>query len=808
MSKEGPRQPPPEAVQEQAPETHAETERAFFRIAQAGALLLNRTGNYEDYARLVAEAKKFLPQEWVPDYQEDNPDSLNRAVESMLARIFDAVRSSNLGTLNLDVNPSRNGFVMREGVFEQGKGWQLQFEDRKGFSKSGANLAWVNTTVRKLVADARYSESDSFKAHVTIAPTGVFMVMDPGTHKEFLGLVSQAERGTSGLLAYSHVFSPHERGQKKEAQYRRKYIEQILAKYGLRLQRDETTVNGLLSSSNVAEDFRELARLALSVKDLDLGLHSDREVDFAARAFQSGAMNMRWFLSKCRQIRDGQLKPTQSRELAETTLLNPDEHQLLEQYRKYRIRVEAAKKQYRDKIEDIRQVKDLNYEILQGLLDLQEQGKQALAGGGGHPKKPELIGTKFEALVKKLARMESLVNRVIPRAAEARLRTHSEEIAEEFWPDVLAMEELQKGGDIPNRALTQTRFAKMFEDAGGGLEDWSAVKTLEEAVRFLHGQLYQELKNGFGAGSRKEWEKDEALADEYDDASGLALLDVSERGLEQSETYQIFQATLKRLAPFQLENMGKADASGDVPFLAFGDDFAELTFPQGKHKIEVAAQTRAGKHAEYGVTFRYFESGYFGAQKRTQYLKGALQWLGIAFKPSEENERLLIASTHTKDKEKWERQFSEVIRLTYSLSDLDLAPAIARQAARLFKAGITDIRHAGFGIIRIEQADIDSKDFKDVVKRVFLPGEFRFGQDERKYAAEVILDKAKNINALKKALLELSAGELDLFISAVFDLEDKVNEGGDKNKQKQLKRVANSLVKFFDKQFPAGNPAR
>lgn len=716
----------------------------------------------------------FLPS--FPESPKDLPQFIHflvMALQNNVTRLSDAGIGEKFA--------EAEGEIMLEA---EGKKVQLDQGERKSLSREQKIvLKVVGQELKKLIQPPQQC-----KILVTSRPGFTIILVDAGSHKERIAIMHDPQQGERAAW-YEHIPSSFEKENPKKT-YRPSFVEWVLASRRRRPGEGPQVLSLIDLNSQLSEDqVGRLVRLALSVKDLDLTL-TEKKLPTALQLFEAGATNL-----------VGCLNFLQAGGLPEEGWpgLNEQEVKVIKRARENMDRLEAKKAGLKEAIVRIRVGRELNYEIIDLLLQLQGQGDDIKEGRN----KPL---TRYDSPVQKLSllkqKMQAMKDTLVFPPAEIDIQS----LVQKFEPIVDAVEALsntEHGFSSEQVRQAWIAFSGIFSDKGGDTKSWADVYSLEEAVRFLHRSLYTQIDQFTLFESDFKTLLGQGLTQTFEPDIQMHVIDVGDR---------IWQETLAgNIAWKKIRSLGESrqldEKAYSPPMVLAGDDFIELSYPQGKHYVEVAAMSRVQEPQEFTITFKYVESGYQGSADRQNFVEETLQSMGFRRASTDPRGRVCLYSLKTEDLATWEKTLAETIRLVYAIPDLDLHPELARRAGELFKKGITHINSFGVDVIRLEQLLRDSpgKLLKDELEEVQWTAARLLrqgGQTEARYVAKLLLEKVPRPSEWKTVLHIANQNDLDRLISALIELEDEARKGKEKNRVRLLAGRANLVMDVLDSHPP------
>lgn len=658
---------------------------------------------------------------------------------------------------------------------------------------------WVDQTMAVINEELKSFRRSTalFKADCVIEPGIITLSMDPGAHKELLVIVQNQ------TIYYRHNCSGHEYDPAtKDRSFRKKFISNVLKQErgGVTAKiQGEKYVAALLGYS--PERLHTFLRLCRAVKDMDLKLQDSDSAVAAARLFENGVTNLDNF-------QEAMARPkSYPQDKVREQSLNEEEEKIYQKYLKYQERRKQRVEELKLHIEALRRAKDLNFEILDRLSNLQEIifnfrnfNDNSSPRDIAKARMLDIRGT-YGTIVALLKLMLQNVRRFVylPVPEE----TDIDNLAKKFEPTVDVLEQIIHGEELPpglDVNAVYHEFDEMFDDKGGNLTDWTAVDSLEEAVRFLHSAL----------SVRSNWiSTDHHAIDPINQgerifgeekAGGIIAINISGRELKTLPAVAVMDRVAENYFDRHIKKGLVAAVKYDLtPLLIAGDDFAEVTI-QGHHKIELTTQVKDSDPQDYTVRWRSFEKGYSGANTRLVLIETILKKLGFKdLKTKGASDKSVDMCLTTGIRNDWEKAWSESYRLAVGINNVDMLdnPALAPQLADMFTDGITDLNFAiGSRLLTNRTSESMAKSADDFyhIFRVL-------GRGEQLVALRRVFESIENFNQLKEWLIKFDANSLDRVISRTIDLEDEAKQAKDRKLKGRYHRIVERLISYYDERF-------
>ncbi|MCK4588975.1 MAG: hypothetical protein KAT77_00910 [Nanoarchaeota archaeon] len=382
----------------------------------------------------------------------------------------------------------------------------------------------------------------------------------------------------------------------------------------------------------------------------------------------------------------------------------------------------------------LRRLKDINYQILSSLTNLQFEAIHSLETD--HATNRRNLIPFYNQTMEGLEEMASLA--AIIDAASKFSPCHIEEhpyylkvkeLNSKFYSIVERLNFIVKFGYHNHdplygfMGLAQTSIAQeAYQDfrklsydwekgAQSQLESLDDITTLEEMVRFLHAQAVEKFTchiTSYGGTEGKQLislgEGLTACISKFDNVSKA-----KDSGPE-SDIYRIFIQYMKSLNRHEKKTMfekRKHPIHGIV-----GHDYGSFSITLGCHYTEIEAQFDEINH-DYALKIRYIDTEYSHAQERLNFTQKVFDDLGLKVK---RDEKVIHSYSRFTDREQAKHVFKEVLRFFTASRDLDMGcyPEIC---FRLFKEGITYLSREPLGqIMGIINGDLDEKveDYADI----------------------------------------------------------------------------------------------
>lgn len=686
---------------------------------------------------------------------------------------------------------------------------EIAISSGEEYIKNNVYLKELLEIIETVAKDFITPALDPFKADIALGENFLSMRMDPGKHKEFIGMLLPSNKGA--VLVHKHTPSQYEKTNPNNT-FRQKYISKITKGT---VDEKNSQVTSLIIRTDL-KLFEELFRLCQSVKNLDL--ISSKDLVFTVNMFNEGATNMESFLGSCDSCDKLKSQHEFDNYVSHNKSINPKEKELLKKYFENNVEKKIAIKKG---MELLRRAKDLNFEIISDLIDLEKEVRSALSFDYERPTKGHLLLRMYQAVAKKIIEMENLVAYSSVFTGSIIRKLHAKEITEKLEDNMEPIISLARMGfgtsavlrdengeidmgelarkRLPKKvAYAYDRFSEIIDDRGQKLESWEDIISLQEAVRFLHElvvktsslyitSIYYDSDDKFIRTKNKSTE-------EWSYTTRIA--DLSTNGLEKTEIGKTIMRTINRLGYYSKLNIFNPDESKKDrrPVMIFSDNLFELTLPTEKHYIELNAQSyENSENKEYTISWRYVESGYPGSAERQDLVAVILEKNRFRIT---RNGYHLNGQFNTEKKEEWKENLKMIINLVATLKDLDLG-RIREDTADWFEKGVIEL----FGSFRqIEQwlslgtgfADDDSKKEIEIIMRLG-------SVSEKELLAKMLAD---NMTSFKKDLApyleKLDSNQLDDFISCLFELEQKVKKEKNKKLADRLRRIQENVLKLMD----------
>ncbi len=704
-----------------------------------------------------------------------------------------------------EINPN---FTRERKTVLENKYVRIQMNDPENLSEKNHEIKDFVKIVEE-EASGFITSQGRFKALIVVEKNALSIRMDPGIHKEFLGIVlASQEQGTPYALVYRHTPSGFERLHYKDNS-RPVYISTIVGKKA-KGEGGQVTASVFAKESKIfQETFREYLRLCQSVKNLDLILTA-RDVPFAVNMFKAGVTNMGGFLDCCNAC-DRFTSREKFEEFEEKdTLLNDSEKRLLEKYFEKHMEEMEEKDYLKRKIKNLRTAKDLNFEIVGDLINLGQQASAILGTTFESPRQAESLVKMYDTISEKLKKMEKTI-----RASFGDPHTNVEELTKRLRksiepiamiarfgygaPDVLKNSDgsvnVGKEGKkfLPDNVRSAyEEFAKITDDKGKDMHTWDDVESLEEAVRFLH-KIVVETPVIYREIYMEDLARSEFFRASGDKSYPFKIIDLTKKGFERSEIGKVvIQENINNLGYRLNEVFRKDRAFRRFPVAIFSDDYFELTIPTTKHYVEMNSQRYApqDKNKEYTISLRYVESGYFGAIQRQDFAAAVLEQCNFKVTRTRDKGGDLCAHFKTENDNEWKIALSKAIQLVASLKDLDLT-RIDPSFVGLFKEGVVSMFH---GFKKIKTA-LQTGNIDDETKRV-TASILTFGaESEKDLLIQLLTKDAKTFEKdIAPYLEQTNKKALDQFVTHLIHLEKNTRKRGDKKLAGHLHKLGDKIM--------------
>lgn len=538
---------------------------------------------------------------------------------------------------------------------------------------------------------------------------------------------------------------------------------------------------------------RLLVRLCNAVKDLDFASTlNEKEIPLATSLFRKGVTNMAHFLSAAKSMKNGDGKTL----APQAFLFNEREKDIWSDFTASVAQVEELKERFRENMSILRRAKELNYEVIADLLRLIDQVHAIYNVASGKERRAEeFVRVReyqplqlYENVLYKLKEMRRCVNRVT-----GTLSTDEEidALAHRFSEPISLMDAVAKDATVSHLDRVYEEAKKIADDKRGHLESWDDVDTLEEAVRFLHNELYVGSNLRF-PGARYEIGFTNLKFHDFF-IEQLSVFDLTSSGVENSRPGRIFLETLRTVSISVKDEVYTA-LYNLQPFVVVGDDYIDMSFPSGKHRIDVSAGTKEGENEEYEVTVDYFESGYEGALERFRYVAAVLEDLGFRFQDKKEEDfSFLRANFFTRTKEDWEKAFAQTVRLMHSTTNVDLMHGSHRVYVHLFKKGITDIYRCGYHFLQLERGSVALSEKAKNFASIFAFG----GYGEQEAAAKLLLQKGRTTKEIQAIIAQLNDEQKKDLLNVIDEWITQAYQIDDANEAKRLEKKHMLISKSY-----------
>ncbi len=723
--------------------------------------------------------------------------------------------SSYLSSMNVEINipDKKDSWVSfsvgeKKTLFESPNA-KLQIKDEEGVLEKNKNLGKLVEIMTEEAEKFSTPKDDKFKSVIVAKDNSLSIRMDPGSHKEFLGVIlGDSESGMPHTMFFEHTPSGYEAANYKKNS-RPKYISEIIGGKIDQRTKKISNVVFLAHVSDLEAEFRKYFRLCQSVKDLDLYLREE-DVPFAVKMFENGATNMREFLAWCDKLDEIESKEEAGR-LVESAGLSDREKNLLSDYYCKYVEEKIFLKQ---RLENVRKAKNLNFEIMKELLSLDKKAKSILETTYESKRQSESIEKTYGDISRKLEMMEKFARMALDaympktdvKSLSDRLKINMEPISivsrlGHGTPDALknadgSVNVSEEGKKFLPQGIKSAyeKFSEILNDKGGKLETWDDVESLEEAVRFFH-QIIVESPVLYGDFYTRSV-TDSVFFREKDAGYPVKIVDLTKSGVKKSEMGKIvIDDTMNKLGRRLKDTFRREEFGNRSSVMIFSDDYFELSMPTEKHYLEMNSQSHKFDDGtgEYSVSLRYIESGYYGAVERQDFAAAVFEDLGFEVDRDRSERGNLNANLRTGDKNKWKTVLSKTIQLTAALKDLDLE-FINLDTVDLFKEGVISDFH-GFRNFK------ESLKLRELSKdtEIFLGHKMDSGADSEKRLIVNLL--AENTKVFKSDFLpyveKLDKNQLDSVVSCLFDLEREAKKSGNKSLVNKLHRLGDNVINLI-----------
>lgn len=666
--------------------------------------------------------------------------------------------------------------------------WRKQFQDERP-----EYIAEVEETLLTELANLQRHHDP---CNVFLRERGGIVVIniDAGRHKESVTVIPPQTNERDTIAVYRHTASAHERElpDKLRAQYISDAIRQHV--FSIHSHTEPAGNFKAVTTSSGTGDLANLFRLALSVKDLDLYLKTHQQVDEAVWLFQKGVTNMIDVLS----LASIEQNPKEFKAKKMTTITAPEKQLLVEMFTKraeYRAYIDTV----RTALEHASAVRDINYRALETVEQLRALGQGETAARPGEMRRV------FERCVRSIHEMLNALNRASVPVYDC-ADTDIDNLAAQF-ADAIDMLDFSSTTDEPTspqsqRALQDARdsIMDMIDDTPEQLESWEDVRSLNQAIRYLHRRLYT-VSERFGRGidNRLKYSHDPLLP-RADRDSDVTLVDVR-TGKTSSSLGAIATRLVSELHP---SHPSIHTGERQKPILILGDGYLELRASAGKHLIELLAEQDP---RELTVNFRLCESGYHGSSARLAFTRTMLQENDFVDHTSTEiqGRRLQWIQMHlkTESPERWKQGLQTTLRLVRALPDMDLL-RVPPEFYDLFREGVTHISNLGTPFIRLRRQSREDllatvKEDQQHQLRGAAGVIAHFGcAAEHRLLVEALLQKLRGPEDWKRICAAIPEDDREPIITTLLDMELEARRHKDTTAARQLKTRADAVINLSE----------
>ncbi|MCW1929732.1 MAG: hypothetical protein KIH62_000275 [Candidatus Kerfeldbacteria bacterium] len=606
-------------------------------------------------------------------------------------RVFVLLQMMHGNVLLSDLGPGR-GFAGAEGeVCYESSSAKLVVQDMRDAEQKEDGYPSDVQRLQEYLA-AFNLPSSPCKAHVIVHPHGLVTTrLDPGSHKEFVAHIPSST--SQGAVYFMHTLSSFE--HTKRLPYRPRYIARALRESRGIFHAQRSNDASVVFRSTAGPTVMETAlRLAVSVKDLDITLHSDEDVRTAAELFARGGVNihtMFHFLNRQGALdveRMYRALPSQDAQIVQS---------ITEQRAKYQERLRSVEVF----MDSMRRAREANTAALSALMQLSASVDRLLAGERyTRAESPERL---YAVCLERVQGLHAAVNELRPLQLKPMSIEWLAESHRAILEDFSYAEAQSAEGSIDNelRARVRAGMHALTTHSSPRPTDWEEVRSLNDAIAYLHEQMYQhslQLRRLiFGAMSSTNTEDNRKRGEEFYEYS---IIDASRGvgGWKETVGGKMLVSTLTAIGETQYQRSTR----GMKPIAIIHNDYVEIAFPTGHHYIELSLTAQDG---EYSGSIHHVEASYAGGPARQRFLEQVLQLHHFRMTGTSGERARGLVSGHmvTRDLRTWESAARTLLRLPYALLDLDMAHDIAQRAVKMFEGGVTHIYTLGIHFYYAEE---------------------------------------------------------------------------------------------------------
>jgi len=699
--------------------------------------------------------------------------------------------------------PSKKETEIAGEVFFENAGVKIYLDDP---SKLNETDDWIKSKLNVIAEEAkqfRCSDVNKFIALIKVEKNIISIRMNPGSHKEFLGIIKNPD---SDKDFCSYIFTPSKFEREKEMRQRKEFIQKISVRNIRDSFQEDKKGNAVINKFTVSIGVEDMFRLCQAVKNLDflLNVEYQGEIDFLVNLFNAGATNLENFVSLIdRDVFYEEYLEKGDFSVSEKSI-NDTEKELAKRYFRYKEKLDEFKENTKETMQRMQELTELNYALLKRLDILLEMGKETLTSSVPNHHLAEEMRKSFAEIVDGLQKMFILGQDINSGFNVKKWRKCVEELAQIAQFGYGSQDVVNSNGEIDVSdaaripSLARERYnnfiENVIEDRGKSLKDQSEVKSINEAVRYLHGLFIDFLLLN---GSREVQFGDGNLQRIFHrDKMGEVLLFDSSEKRGKFGAGEVFKKALAKLGDSYLSDMRFGMVGGRA---VLADNFFEALFEEGKHNIEVFGQM-SPQVPEYMARFRYAESYYHGAYQRMDFVEEFLSAQG--FRIQRNGSRTLKAVFRSQDIKKWEEGIEKLVYLIAIMKDLDLG------FENEFPGGFNFLDLAQNGIVDRMSAEAFLSEFEKerpninlVARR--LAGILENGTHQEKiFYVEKLLEKSSSFsNWIEPILGYLDVKQLDTFLEMLYYLEDESKEKREGSKATLYRRLGEKVENLFDSKF-------